>query len=94
MNDAETRAERIDPAIQAVDWGVFDSNSVRRHVITPACLQAAGTRAQGNLADYPLTHKSQELAVIEGYKRHTKPGSSTASAHPATCPAGQQKGFA
>jgi hypothetical protein len=38
MNEAETRAEHIDPALKAAGWGVVDGSRVRREVIAPcAC---------------------------------------------------------
>ena len=30
MNEAETRAEHIDPALKAAGWGVVDGSRVRR----------------------------------------------------------------
>ena len=30
MNEAETRAEHIDPALRAAGWGVVDGSHVRR----------------------------------------------------------------
>ena len=35
MNEAETRAELIDPALKEAGWGVVDGSRVRREVITP-----------------------------------------------------------
>jgi hypothetical protein len=34
MNEAETRAELIDPALKAAGWGVVEASRVRREVIT------------------------------------------------------------
>ena len=36
MNEAETRAELIDPALKEAGWGVVDGSRVRREVITLA----------------------------------------------------------
>ncbi len=33
MNEAETRAELIDPALKDAGWGVVDGSRVRREVI-------------------------------------------------------------
>ena len=33
MNEAETRAELIDPALKEAGWGVVDGSRVRREVI-------------------------------------------------------------
>ena len=65
MNEAETRAELIDPAIKAAGGGVVDGSRVRREVITLGRLQGAGTKAKQDIADYVLVHKNQKLAVIE-----------------------------
>jgi type I restriction enzyme, R subunit len=42
MNEAETRAELIDPALKAAGWGVVEASRVRREVITLGRLQRAG----------------------------------------------------
>ncbi len=65
MNEAETRAELIDPVIKAAGWGVAEGSRVRREVITLGRLQGAGTRAKQDIADYVLVYKNQKLAVIE-----------------------------
>ena len=43
MNEAETRAELIDPALKAAGWGVVEASRVRREVITLGRLQGAGS---------------------------------------------------
>ena len=45
MNEAEIRAEHIDPALKAAGWGVVDGSRVLRErqcEITPGRLQGAG----------------------------------------------------
>lgn len=44
MNEAETRAELIDPALAATGWGVAAGSRVRREVIAPGRLQGGGRR--------------------------------------------------
>ena len=39
MNEAETRAELIDPALKEAGWGVVDGSRIRREVIAPGRLQ-------------------------------------------------------
>lgn len=46
LNESETRAELIDPALKAAGWGVVDASRVRREVIAPGRLQGGGRRAQ------------------------------------------------
>jgi len=65
MNEAETRAELIDPALKAAGWGVIDASRVRREVITLGRLQGAGKRANQDIADYVLTYRDHKVAVIE-----------------------------
>jgi len=65
MNEAETRAELIDPALKEAGWGVIEGSRVRREVITLGRLQGAGKRAKQDIADYVLFYKGQKLAVIE-----------------------------
>src|SRR6056297_568627 len=69
MNEAETRAELIDPALRAAGWGVEDGSRVRREVIAPGRLIGGGRRGKQDIADYVLIHRGQKLAVIEAKKR-------------------------
>lgn len=69
MNEAETRAELIDPALKAAGWGVVDGSRVRREVITLGRLQGAGKRGKQDIADYVLFYKGQKLGVIEAKKK-------------------------
>lgn len=69
MNEAETRAELIDPALKAAGWGVVDGSRVGREVITLGRLQGAGRRSKQDIADYVLFYKGQKLAVIEAKRR-------------------------
>lgn len=69
MNEAETRAELIDPALRAAGWGEVAASRVRREVIAPGRLQGGGKRAESDIADYVLTYQGQKLAVIEAKKR-------------------------
>jgi type I restriction enzyme R subunit len=65
MNEAETRAEHIDPALKAAGWGVVDGSRVlREHRITLGRLQGGG-RAKPEIADYVLMYRNTKLAVIE-----------------------------
>ena len=67
MNEAETRAEHIDPALKAAGWGVVEgSRSVAstrsrsgRH------RRRGGPAGQGSIADYVLVYRNHKLAVIE-----------------------------
>ncbi len=75
MNEADTRAEHIDPALQAAGWGVVDGSRVRREVIAPGRLQGRGQRSQADIADDVLVYRNTRLAVIEAKawgKAHTE----------------------
>jgi type I restriction enzyme R subunit len=66
MNEAETRAEHIDPALQAAGWGVVEGSRVRREVpITPGRIEGLGRRGKGLSADYVLEYRNTKLAVVE-----------------------------
>ena len=69
MNEAETRAEHIDPALKAAGWGVVEGSRVlREHGITLGRLQGSagrGARAKAEIADYVLVYRNTKLAVIE-----------------------------
>ncbi|MBP6749882.1 MAG: DEAD/DEAH box helicase family protein [Xanthomonadaceae bacterium] len=65
MNEAETRAEHIDPALKAAGWGVVEGSRVlREHRITLGRLQGGG-RAKPEIADFVLVYRNTKLAVIE-----------------------------
>lgn len=69
MNEAETRAELIDPALRTVGWGVVKGSRIRREVIAPGRLIGSGRRAPAEYADYVLEYHGHKLAVIEAKKR-------------------------
>ncbi len=66
MNEAETRAEHVDPALRAAGWGVVEGSRVRReYPITKGRIQPNGRRATPLSADYVLVYRNTKLAVIE-----------------------------
>ena len=65
MNEAETRAELIDPKLQASGWGVDGSKVHREYHITDGKIQVGGKRAKPLIADYVLSCKGRKLAAIE-----------------------------
>ena len=68
MNEAETRAEYIDPALKAAGWGVVEGSRVRREVITLGRIQGGGKRGKQDIADYVLEYRNRKLAVVEAKK--------------------------
>ncbi len=66
MNEAETRAEHIDPALKAAGWGVVEGSRIlREYRITLGRLEGLGRRAKEVKADYILVYRNHKLAVIE-----------------------------
>ena len=66
MNEAETRAELIDPLLAAAGWGVLEGSRVRReYPITLGRLEGAGRRGKALSADYVLEYRNTKLAVVE-----------------------------
>ncbi len=66
MNEAETRAELIDPKLKACGWGVIEGSKVlREYNITAGKIQAGGIRGKMLTADYVLVYKGIKLAVVE-----------------------------
>lgn len=66
MNEAETRAEYIDPALVEAGWGVTPGSRVRReYPITLGRLEGAGVRGKALTADYVLEYRNTKLAVVE-----------------------------
>ena len=66
MNEAETRAELIDPALKASGWGVVEGSKIlRAHRFTAGKILTGGTREKQLEADYILVYKHQKIAVIE-----------------------------
>jgi type I restriction enzyme R subunit len=69
MNEAETRAELIDPLLKQCGWGVVEGSRVlREYQITAGKIQSGGKRGRKTIADYVLVYKGIKLAVIEAKK--------------------------
>jgi type I restriction enzyme R subunit len=66
MNEAETRAEHIDPALKAAGWGVVEGSKIlREHRITAGRIEGRGRRGKADIADYVLVYRNTKLAVVE-----------------------------
>ena len=66
MNEADTRAELIDPKIKEAGWGDVEGSFVKREFkITNGEIKPGGIRAGTIRADYVLIYKNRKLAVIE-----------------------------
>ncbi len=69
MNEAETRAELIDPKLRQCGWGIVEGSKVLRErdvcKITDGKIEKTGARGKPLIADYILVYKGIKLAVIE-----------------------------
>jgi len=66
MNEAETRAELIDPLLTAAGWGVVEGSRIRREFpIAPGRIEGGGRRGKSLSADYVLSYRNTALAVVE-----------------------------
>ena len=81
MNEAETRAELIDPRLKACGWGVVEGSKIlREHNITAGKIQTGGSRSKKIIADYVLVYKGIKLAVIEAKSDDLNVGEGVAQA--------------
>jgi hypothetical protein len=66
MNEAETCAEQIDPALKAAGWGVVEGSKIlREYPITPSRIEGHGRRGKPLIADYVLVYRNRKLGVVE-----------------------------
>ena len=81
MNEAETRAELIDPKLKECGWGVTEGARVQREYhITAGKIQTGGTRGKSLTTDYVLSYKGIKLAVIEAKSADKETGEGVAQA--------------
>lgn len=66
LNEADTRAQFVDPALKAAGWGVVnDSRVMREYHITRGRLQGHGKRSRAEIGDYILIYRNHMLGVVE-----------------------------
>jgi type I restriction enzyme R subunit len=66
MNESETRAELIDPALLKSGWGVVEGTHVHReYPIAPGRIEPGGFHKRPEKADYILEYKNQKIGIIE-----------------------------
>ncbi len=81
MNEAETRAELIDPKLKACGWGVVEGSKIlREYNITAGKIQTGGVRAKKLTADYVLVYNGIKLAVVEAKSNDLGVGEGVAQA--------------
>ena len=65
MNEAETRAEDIDPALQAAGWGVVEGSRIRReYSISPGRIEGHGKGSKVLKADCVLEYRNTKLGGV------------------------------
>ncbi len=84
MNEAETRAELIDPKLKQAGWGVVEGSKVLRErnvcKITDGRIQVGGGRKKPLIADYILVYKGIKLAIVEAKSDELEVGEGVAQA--------------
>ena len=81
MNEAETRAELIDPKLKESGWSVVDGSKVlREYPITAGKIQTGGGRAKPLVADYVLVYQGSKLAAMEAKSDEKEVGEGVAQA--------------
>ena len=81
MNEAETRAELIDPRLAVAGWGVTEGSKIlREYKITIGRIQTGGGRANPLIADYVLVYKGTKLAIVEAKSNDLEVGEGVAQA--------------
>ena len=69
MNEADTRANLIDPKLVAAGWGQIEHSFIRREVnITQGRIIGGGKRSSPVISDYVLEYKGHKLAAVEAKK--------------------------
>jgi len=80
-NEAETRAELIDPKLAAAGWGVVEGSRVlREYHITAGKIQVGAPRAKPMIADYILVYRNRKIGVIEAKRADLEVGEGVAQA--------------
>ncbi len=66
MNEADTRANLIDPKLVSAGWGQIEQSFIRREVnITQGRIISGDTRSSPVTSDYVLEYKGHKLAAVE-----------------------------
>jgi type I restriction enzyme R subunit len=81
MNEADTRAELIDPKLRQAGWGKSSESRIQREYnINAGEIRAGGIRTSILKADYILHYKNRKLAVIEAKSDELEVGEGVAQA--------------
>ncbi len=65
MNEAETRAEKIDPALKSASWGEVERSRIQwEYAIVPGRIEGQGRRGRTEIADDLRIHRNRKLAYV------------------------------
>ena len=73
MNEADTRAELIEPQLKASGWGMVEGSRILRErnaQITAGRIQTGGVRAKPLIADFILEHSGGSGVIHRGHYHH------------------------
>jgi type I restriction enzyme R subunit len=66
MNEADTRANLIDPALKTAGWNEVEGSKIlREFVIAPGRIEGSGKKRSLVKADYVLMYRNHQLAIVE-----------------------------
>jgi len=65
MNEADTRAELIEPALQAAGWGVAEGSKIFREFGISAGKVQIGGSGKRKIADYVFANEGIKLTVLD-----------------------------
>jgi type I restriction enzyme, R subunit len=66
MNEADTRANLIDPALKTAGWNEVEGSKILRElVIAPGRIEGSGKKRSLVKADYVLLYRNHQLAIVE-----------------------------
>ena len=66
MNEADTRANLIDPALKTAGWNEVEGSKIlREFVIAPGRIEGHGKKRSLVKADYVLVYRNHQLAIVE-----------------------------
>ena len=67
-NEADTRADLIDPKLKQDGWSEVEGSYIRREVICPGRIMTGGNRGSQVSSDYVLVYQGRKLAAVEAKK--------------------------
>ena len=72
-NEADTRADLIDPKLKQDGWGEVEGSYIRREVICPGRIMTGGKRGTQVSSDYVLVYQGRKLSCSRSQERKVSP---------------------